>query len=131
MYKQMKQTLQSEYKNRARPIQITHNKVECRAYRHTDRQAYERGKGKGAWLQGKGRGPCMVRVIVHGGSRKRKHAGGGRKPSKSGRYFHFSQIISRAIAEERASRKFLNCEALNSYFVGSAGSKSVLRGHIA
>jgi large subunit ribosomal protein L15e len=67
-------------------------------------------------------GVIMARVRVHGGSKKRKQAGGGRKPSKSGRYFTFRKS-SQAIAEQRASRKFTNTIALNSYFIGSSGSE--------
>ncbi|MDE1870683.1 MAG: 50S ribosomal protein L15e [Candidatus Micrarchaeota archaeon] len=67
-------------------------------------------------------GVIIVRVKLKGGSKKRKHAAGGRKPSKSGRYFTKSKSLQ-AIAEERAARKFTNFEPLNSYFVGAAGSR--------
>ena len=68
-------------------------------------------------------GVIVVRVGLIGGSSKRKTAAGGRKPSKSGRYFtRHKSLIS--IADGRASRKFSNCEVLNSYFVGKSGSKS-------
>ena len=59
---------------------------------------------------------------VKGGNKKREAPAGGRKPSKYGRFFSIAKSIQ-AIAEERAGRKFLNCTVLNSYFVGSAGSK--------
>lgn len=52
---------------------------------------------------------------------KRKAYGGGRKPSKSGRYFTNAKSLQ-SIAEERASRKYSNFEVLNSYFVGAAGA---------
>lgn len=67
-------------------------------------------------------GVVIVRVHVNEGKRKRKDPAGARKPSRAGRFFSRSKSL-RAIAEERAARKFSNCEVLNSYFVGEAGSK--------
>jgi len=64
----------------------------------------------------------VVRVAVHGGSRKRKVHGGGRKPSKSGMYFTRAKSLQ-SIAEERAAHAYANYEVLNSYFVGQAGVK--------
>ena len=68
-------------------------------------------------------GILVARVKIIGGKKKRKHFDGGRKPSKSGRFYSRAKSL-RAIAEERAARKFSNCEVLNSYFVGQAGSES-------
>ena len=68
-------------------------------------------------------GVMMVRVRVQGGTKRRIAADGGRKPSKSGKYYTRHKSVKQ-IAEEKASRKFLNCEALNSYFIGSAGSEN-------
>ncbi len=68
-------------------------------------------------------GVLVARVKIIGGKKKRKHFDGGRKPSKSGRFYSRAKSL-RAIAEERAARKFSNCEVLNSYFVGQAGSES-------
>lgn len=66
-------------------------------------------------------GVIVVRVRVRGGSSKRKTSSGGRKPSKSGRYFtRHTSLMS--IAEGRAARRFSNCEVMNSYFVGRSGS---------
>jgi large subunit ribosomal protein L15e len=121
MYKRMKQTIASEYKTRsdvykARIIkwntEPTITKVE-----HPTNIARARELGYKAK-----EGVIIVRVSTKGGSRKRKHAAGGRKNSKSGRYFTRSKS-SQVIAEERAARKYMNFEVLNSYFVGSAGSK--------
>ncbi|MGC8730453.1 MAG: 50S ribosomal protein L15e [Candidatus Micrarchaeia archaeon] len=67
-------------------------------------------------------GIIVVRVRVGGGSSKLKQPGGGRKPSKNGRYFTRAKSL-RAIAEERAARKYMNCEVVNSYFVGSKSDK--------
>ncbi|MEM3178272.1 MAG: 50S ribosomal protein L15e [Candidatus Micrarchaeaceae archaeon] len=66
-------------------------------------------------------GVIVVRVSVGRGLSKRPKPMGGRKPSKSGRFFAREKSLQ-AIAEERASRKFSNCEVLNSYFVGSNAS---------
>jgi len=67
-------------------------------------------------------GVLVARVRVKGGKKKRDTVGGGRKPSKSGRFFSPGKS-TQAIAEERAVRRFSNCEVLNSYFVGDAGSE--------
>ena len=121
MYKQMKQTFISEYKSRSPtyksniikwnsepPIARVDGPTNIARARELGYRAKE--------------GIIIARVRVHGGSKKRKRAGGGRKPSKSGRYFTFRKS-SQAIAEERASRKFTNSVALNSYFVGTSGSE--------
>jgi len=67
-------------------------------------------------------GVLVARVSVKKGRRKRAQHGGGRKPSKSGRFFSRTKSLQ-ATAEERAGRKFSNCEVLNSYFVGEIGDK--------
>lgn len=66
-------------------------------------------------------GVVVVRVKIVKGKRKRDNWGGGRKPSKSGRFFSMQKSLQ-SIAEERASRKFMNTEVLNSYFIGGTGS---------
>lgn len=66
-------------------------------------------------------GVIIVRIKVRKGRRKRATVGGGRKPSKSGRFFS-RQISLQSIAEERASKHYSNCEVLNSYYVGDTGS---------
>ncbi len=66
-------------------------------------------------------GIIMARVRVRGGKSKREAPDGGRKPSKSGRFFSRTKSLQ-AIAEERAATRFSNCEVLNSYFIGSAGT---------
>lgn len=67
-------------------------------------------------------GVIVVRVGVNKGRSKRKTASGGRKPSKSGRYFSRAKS-NQAIAEERAARRFSNFEVMNSYFAGESGAK--------
>ena len=68
-------------------------------------------------------GMVMARVRVLKGKKKRSTPGGGRKPSKAGRFFSRGKSLQ-AIAEERAARRFANCEVMNSYFVGSTGTTS-------
>ncbi len=121
MYKHIKHTFESEYKERSaeyksRIIKWNTEPPITRVDKPTNvARARELGyKAK--------QGIIIARVVVKGGTRKRKQTGGGRKPSKSGRYFAFTKS-SQSIAEERASRKFTNFEALNSYFVGAAGSR--------
>lgn len=66
-------------------------------------------------------GVVVARVRIPKGMRKRKWVGAGRKPSKSGSFFSHQKSFQ-AMAEERAARKYINCEVLNSYYVGEDGS---------
>ncbi len=66
-------------------------------------------------------GVITVRIKIKKGRRKRVTPGGGRKPSKNGRFFSRSKSLQ-AIVEEKAERKFSNHEVLNSYYVGETGS---------
>ncbi len=121
MYKQMKQTFQSEYKERS-PAYRT-NIIRWNAEPPIVRIAGPTNIARARELGYRAKeGILIARIRIHGGSKKRKLPGGGRKPSKSGRYFTFRKS-SQAIAEERASRKFTNSVALNSYFVGTSGSE--------
>ncbi len=65
-------------------------------------------------------GVVVVRARIKKGLRKREKPRGGRKPSKSGRFFSRKKSLQ-AIAEERSSRSYSNCEVLNSYYVGEDG----------
>lgn len=121
MYKQMKQTFISEYKTREGPYRS--NIIKWNAEPSVIRAEGPTNIARARTLGYRAKeGVLVARVRVHGGSKKRKQAGGGRKPSKSGRYFTFRKS-AQAIAEERASRKFTNTVALNSYFVGKSGSE--------
>ncbi len=66
-------------------------------------------------------GIIMTRVRIKRGSRKRLKPSGGRKPSKSGRFFVHKKSLQ-SIAEERSAAKFTNCEVVNSYYVGETGT---------
>ena len=63
-------------------------------------------------------GVIVIRARIKKGLRKRAKPRGGRKPSKSGRFFSRRKSLQ-AIAEDRSSRAYSNCEVLNSYYVGS------------
>lgn len=120
MYKQLKQTMQSEYKERSdeyksRIIKWNSEPPIMRIDKPTN---IARARELGYRAK---EGIVIVRVHIHGGMRKRKHNAGGRKPHASGRYFTQEKSLQ-VIAEERAARKFNNLEPLNSYFVGAAGS---------
>lgn len=121
MYRQMQDTFVSEYKERSqqykdRIIKWNADSPIVRIEKPTNiARARELGyKAK--------QGVVMARVRVLGGKKMRPQVGGGRKPSKSGRYFSRRKSVQ-AIAEERVAKKFTNCEVLNSYFVGEAGAK--------
>ena len=65
-------------------------------------------------------GVIVIRARIKKGLRKRAKPRGGRKPSKSGRFFSRRKSLQ-AIAEDRSSRAYSNCEVLNSYYVGEDG----------
>jgi len=65
-------------------------------------------------------GYYVCRVKMMRGGRKRKHPWGGRKPAKNVAYLSPGKSLQ-AIAEEKASRKFMNLNVLNSYWVGEDG----------
>lgn len=65
-------------------------------------------------------GVVVVRARILKGLTKRAKIGGGRKPSKSGR-FYARKKSERSIVEERVGRTYSNCEVLNSYYVGEDG----------
>ena len=67
-------------------------------------------------------GVVIVRVNVLKGKSKRAGKHLHRKPTKIGKFYSYNKSLQ-AIAEERAARKFTNCEVLNSYFIGDTGQK--------
>lgn len=121
-YKNIKNTFIGEYKERSKPysdrlLQWRSESPITKVERPTNiARARELGyKSK--------EGVIIVRAKVKGGTKKRQKAGGGRKPSKSGRFFSRKKSM-KSIAEDRVMRKFMNYEVLNSYFVGKSGSDS-------
>ena len=120
MYKQMQETFINEYKERspeykARIVQWNAQPPVVRVEKPTN---VARARTLGYKAK---EGILVARVRVLGGKKKRPMFSGGRKPSKSGRFFSRQKSVQ-SIAEERAGRRFTNCEVLNSYFVGEAGA---------
>ncbi len=66
--------------------------------------------------------PGLVAVVVRvgKGGRKRRQTSGGRKPKKAFDYATLSKS-KQTLAEERANRKFPNCEVLCSYWLWEDG----------
>ncbi len=62
---------------------------------------------------------ARVKVIRGGRTRPRYHR--GRKPSKAGMTKFTPKKSLRWSAEEKAQKRFVNCEVLNSYYVGEDG----------
>lgn len=120
MYKQIKQTFISEYKERGQIYKdrIIKWNTEAPITRVDKPTNVARARELGYKAK---QGVVVVRVRVIGGNKKRATVSGGRKPSKSGRYFS-RRKSTQSIAEERAGKKFTNCEVLNSYYIGEAGS---------
>ncbi|MFH0818329.1 MAG: 50S ribosomal protein L15e [Candidatus Micrarchaeota archaeon] len=118
-YKYMKKTFIGEYKARPkifkeRVREWKKGNTVARAERPTN-LARARALGYRAKA-----GYLIARVKIDKGMRKRPKTMGGRKPSKYGRFFSPKES-HREIAEQKASRKFRNCEVLNSYWVGEDG----------
>jgi large subunit ribosomal protein L15e len=120
MYKEMKETFQNEYKERSQELRtrLARWNGEPPVVRLEKPTNIARARELGYKAK---QGVVVARVRVVGGKKKRPMPPGGRKPSKYGRYFS-RRKANQAIAEERAARRFSNCEVLNSYFVGTAGS---------
>ena len=120
MYREMQETFINEYKERSQPYKdrIVKWSAEAPIVRIDGPTNIARARELGYKAK---QGIVLARVRVLGGNKMRPQASGGRKPSKSGRYFS-RRKSSQAIAEERVAKKFTNCEVLNSYFVGDAGA---------
>ena len=63
-------------------------------------------------------GVVIARVRINKGGRKRESTHRGRKPGNAGKTRYSTKKNLQSICEERASRKFKNLTALNSYEVG-------------
>jgi large subunit ribosomal protein L15e len=66
-------------------------------------------------------GFVMVRQRVERGGRQREAIRKGRKPKKFSRRKDVNKSYQ-WVAEERAAKKYPNCEVLNSYYVGEDGT---------
>lgn len=67
------------------------------------------------------KGFVVVRVRVRKGSGKHKRARTGRRPKRMGTRKKTRKKSIQWIAEERAHKKYKNCEVLNSYLIGEDG----------
>ena len=119
-YNQITSTIRKEYKERpdalkSRLVQWRDEPPILRVQRPTN---LSRARSLGYKAK---QGVILARIRVRKGLRKREKAAKGRKPSKSGRFFAMEKSLQ-SIAEERAARKYINCEVMNSYYVGEDGS---------
>ena len=120
LYKAMKKTFQSEYKERS-PL-YKERLVKWAAEPPITRIDGPTNIARARELGYKAKqGVIVARVRVNKGLSKREKARKGRKPSKNGRFFAMEKSFQ-SIAEERAARKFINCEVINSYYIGEDGS---------
>ena len=115
-YKYIKTSFQNEYKERSPELRakITNWRREEAVSRIDRPTNIARARELGYKAKN---GVMIARVKVRRGLSKRQKPANGRKPSKSGRYFAYRKSLQ-AIAEERAASRFMNCEVVNSYFVG-------------
>lgn len=67
------------------------------------------------------KGFVVARVRIRKGSGLHKRPKMGRRPKRMGVKKLTRRLNIQAMAEQRASRKFKNCEVLNSYFIGEDG----------
>ncbi len=119
-YKYISKTFQEEYKGRS--AELRGRIVTWRSEPSVNRIARPTNIARARELGYKAKpGVVVARVRIRRGLSMKQKPRGGRKPSKSGRYFAYRKS-EQAIAEERAARAFSNCEALNSYFVGEDGN---------
>ncbi len=119
-YKQINETLQKEYKERG--VVLKSRLVDWRSAPPIVRVNRPTNLARARELGYKAKqGVILARIRINKGLSKREKARKGRKPSKNGRFFAMTKSLQ-AIAEERASRKFINCEVVNSYYVGEDGS---------
>lgn len=119
-YKHITSSFRNEYKNRDDMLKTKLIKWRTEPSVHRIERPSNLARARGLGYKAK-QGVIVVRVKVRKGLRKREKPRGGRKPSKAGRFFAMEKSFQ-AMAEERAARKFINCEVVNSYYVGEDGS---------
>lgn len=69
------------------------------------------------------KGFIVVRVRVRKGSGLHKRPKRGRRPKRMGVKKLTRRISIQGIAEQKASKKYPNCEVLNSYWIGEDGKR--------
>lgn len=98
------------------------NLIEWRAEPVTQRLEYPTRLDRAHALGYKAKqGYFVVRQRVTGGGKMRPKPAGGRQSKKYTRQ-HVVHLNYQTIAERRANDKFVNCEVLNSYWVGKDGN---------
>ncbi len=119
-YEKIQETFQTEYKSRSPEYRarITKWRKESPVVRVEKPTNIARARTLGYKAK---KGYIIVRARIKKGKRKRPKPKGGRKPSKSGRFFSRTKSLQ-AICEGRAGRKYKNLEVLNSYWVGEDGT---------
>ncbi len=119
-YERIQQTFQEEYKARSEDYRhrLTAWRKESTVVRAERPTNLARARELGYKAK---QGVVIARVRVRRGRRMRPKPDLGRKPSKAGRFFSPGKSLQRQ-AEERASRRFINCEVVNSYWVGEDGT---------
>ncbi len=121
LYKQIKKTFISNYKEKS--DKLKENRIKWNSEPSIIKIAKPTNIARARELGYKAKeGIIVARVKIKSGKRKRQTIDGGRKPSKSGRFFSRHKSLQ-AIAEERASKKFVNHEVLNSYYIGQTGQE--------
>jgi large subunit ribosomal protein L15e len=119
-YKHMIKSFQQDYKERSPALRL--RMVSWRKDSPVERIEKPTNIARARSLGYKAKqGVLVARVRVDRGLSKRRKIKAGRKPSKSGMFYAYRKSLQ-ARAEERASRRFSNCEILNSYFVGEDGN---------
>jgi large subunit ribosomal protein L15e len=118
-YKHMIESFQSEYKTRDQALKnrIMTWRKESPVTRVEKPTNVARARELGYKAK---QGILMARVRVGRGLSKRRKIKAGRKPSKQGMFYAYRKSLQ-SVAEERAAKRFANCEVLNSYFVGEDG----------
>jgi large subunit ribosomal protein L15e len=120
MYKYIRETMQTEYKERSDPYRARlaawrKDGAIVRAERPTN---LPRARTLGYKAKN---GYVLVRVRAGRGQRKRHRPWGGRKPAKNVSYLAPGKSYQ-SMAEEKAARKFPNLDVLNSYWIGEDGT---------
>ncbi len=119
-YKYMRKSFQQGYKSRS--TELKQRIADWRKESPVQRAERPTNVARARELGYKAKqGIVIVRVRIDRGLSKRRKIKAGRKPSKSGMFYAYRKSLQ-ARAEERASNKFTNCEAMNSYFVGQDGN---------
>ncbi|MEM2947922.1 MAG: 50S ribosomal protein L15e [Candidatus Anstonellales archaeon] len=123
-YKYIRKTFEKEYQEgtsnsiyRQKIISWRHGPSIVRVEKPTN---IARARGLGYKAK---KGIFVVRVRIDKGLRKRRQPHAGRKAMHNYRYVQ-PDLSHQAIAEQRANRKYPNCEVLNSYWVGEDGQST-------